>query len=46
MCQRFRFLARTARLLERENFQFGPVDAISVVFFCFVFGCAAQLVRS
>ena len=33
MCQRFRFLARTARLLERENFQFGPVDAISVVFF-------------
>lgn len=29
------FLTRTARFLERENFQFGRVDAISVVF-CFV----------
>ena len=45
MCQRFRFLTRTARFLEREDFQFGCVDAISVAF-CFVFGCAAQLVGS
>ena len=44
MCRRFRFLTRIARFLERENFQFGHVDAVSV--FCFVFGCAAQLVGS